>query len=117
MMITLIFSAGPSIADLANIPKAFLKDSDHSLYQLLLISFSLLSTWLVSIVYEFQYPEGILVYLIIAGFYLIFKYSLRLINNFSYLIYSKFRPNPFMPPMKLKKILHKRRRLGEYRGY
>jgi len=115
MMITLTFSAGPSIVDLANIPKAFLKNSDHSFYQLLLVSFSLLSTWLISIVYEFQYPEGMLVYLVIAGFYLIFKYSLRFINNFSYLIYSKFRPNHFMPPIKLRRILHKRRRLGEYR--
>ncbi|MHA2398537.1 MAG: hypothetical protein ACXADU_06575 [Promethearchaeota archaeon] len=115
MMITLLFSAGPSVADLANIPKAFLKDSDHSLYQLLLISFSLLSTWFVSIVYDFQYPEGILVYLVIAGFYLIFKFSFRFFNNFSYWIYSKFRPNPFMSSLKLRRILHKRRKLGEYK--
>lgn len=80
-MISLTLSAAPSFADLAIIPKAFQNDTNHSLYQILLIIFSVFTTWLLSVVYNLQFIHEIFFYLVIAGFYFTFKYSFKFTRN------------------------------------
>ena len=80
-MISLTLSAAPSFADLAIIPKAFQNDNNHSLYQILLIILSILTTWMIIFVFKIQFIHEIFIYLVIAGFYFTFKYSFKFTRN------------------------------------
>jgi len=89
LLISLVLSAGPSFSDLAIIPKAFSYDVNNSLYQILLIILSILTTWLIVFSFNIQFLHEIIIYLIIAGFYFVFKFGFRLTINVFYLIYEK----------------------------
>lgn len=88
-MISLVLSAAPSFADLALIPKAFQNNSRHSSYQILLLGFSILTTWLIFITYDIQLIHEIFIYLGIGGFYFVFKYGFKMIGYILYSINSR----------------------------
>ncbi|MFX1592331.1 MAG: hypothetical protein ACFFCL_06520 [Promethearchaeota archaeon] len=77
-MISLVLSAAPSFVDLGIILEAFRNDTHHSLYQILLISLSVLTTWIITFSCNIQFIHEIFIYLVIAGFYFIFKYGFKM---------------------------------------
>jgi len=89
LLVSLVLSAAPSFSDLAILPKAFSYDVDNSLYQILLIILSILTTWLTIFSFNIQFLHEIIIYLIIAGFYFVYKFGFRLTRNVFYLIYEK----------------------------
>ena len=89
LLISLVLSAAPSFSDLAILPKAFSYDVDNSLYQILLIILSILTTWLTIFSFNMQFLHEIIIYLIIAGFYFVYKFGFRLARNVFYSIYEK----------------------------
>ncbi|MFX1530214.1 MAG: hypothetical protein ACFFBC_03795 [Promethearchaeota archaeon] len=89
LLISLALSAAPSISDLKIIPKAFFYDVDNSLYQILLVILSILTTWLTIFAFNLQILHEIIIYLIITGFYFMYKFGLRLIRNVYYSILEK----------------------------
>lgn len=103
-MISLTLSAAPSFADLAIIPKAFQNDTNHSLCQILLIIFSVFTTWLLLVAYNLQFIHEIFIYLVIAGFYFTFKYGFKFTRNILHYFYQNSIENYRQP----KKIRFKR---------
>lgn len=103
-MISLVLSAAPSFADLKIIPNAFRNDTNHSFYQILLISFSIISTWIIILAYNLQFIHEIFIYFIIAGFYLAFKYVLKFTRD----ILQHFYQNSFENYSRPKKIKFKK---------
>ncbi|MFW9879655.1 MAG: hypothetical protein ACFFG0_41805, partial [Candidatus Thorarchaeota archaeon] len=89
LLISLVLSAAPSLSDLAIIPKAFAFDVDNSLYQIFLVILSILTTWITVFAFNVHFLHEIIIYLIIAGFYFIYKFGFRLTRNVFYLIYEK----------------------------
>jgi hypothetical protein len=81
IMISISLSAAPSFADFLVIPKAFLNDINHSMYQILLIVLSFLLTFITLTVFNLQGFHEFFVYLIVTGFYFGFKYGFRIIGN------------------------------------
>jgi len=80
-MISLVLSAAPSFEDLRMISQAFQTNSTKSYYQMLLIFFSILTTWLIVYLYSFQGFHEFFYYLIIAGFYFLYKYGFLITKN------------------------------------
>jgi len=103
-MISLVLSAAPSSTDLKIIPKAFLNDTNHSIYQVLLIFFSIIATWIIVLSYNLQFIHEIFIYIIIAGFYLAFKYVLKFTRD----IFQHFYQNSFENYSRPKKIRFKK---------
>ncbi|HEC37548.1 MAG TPA: hypothetical protein ENI29_04885 [bacterium] len=91
IMVSIVLSAAPSFADLAVIPKTFQNFPEHSLYQIFLLTISVLSTWMIVEGYNIQAFHEIVIYLIIATFYFGFKYGFKLIDRIYYSIQMKYR--------------------------
>jgi hypothetical protein len=84
IMISISLSAAPSFADFLIIPKTFLNDFNHSMYQVLLIVLSFLLTFTILTVFDLQGFHEIFVYLIVTGFYFGFKFGFRITGNLLY---------------------------------
>jgi len=84
VMISISLSAAPSFADFLMIPKAFLNNFNHSIYQVLLIVLSFLFTFTILTVFDLQNFHEFFVYLIVTGFYFGFKYGFRITVNLLY---------------------------------
>ncbi|MHA2283695.1 MAG: hypothetical protein ACXAC5_22870 [Promethearchaeota archaeon] len=84
VMISISLSAAPSFADFLMIPKVFLNDFNHSMYQVLLIALSFLLTITMLTVFDLQSFHEFFVYLIITGFYFGFKYGFQITGNLLY---------------------------------
>ena len=110
-MISLVLSAAPSSADLGIIPRTFQNDTNHSMYQILLILFSILTTWIITFAFSIQFVHEIFIYLVIAAVYFAFKYSLKLIKTIYQLVYRNHFENYRRP----KKIRFKRYRRRMYK--
>jgi len=108
LLTTLALSAAPSISDLKIIPKAFFYDVDNSLYQILLVLLSILTTWLTIFSFKFHFLHEIIVYLIITGFYFGYKFGFRLIRNVYYSIYEKKSNRSDKGYVQNKRILRRR---------
>ncbi|MHA1987821.1 MAG: hypothetical protein ACW98D_14390 [Promethearchaeota archaeon] len=78
IMTSIALSAAPSFADFSMIAKVFLNNFNHSIYQILLIILSLLLTFTIISVFNLQGFHEFFVYLIVTGFYFIFKYGFRI---------------------------------------
>jgi len=110
LLISLALGSAPSFQDLKVIPHAFSYDVVNSLYQILLISFSIGMTWIVVFAYNLHYLFELLIYLIIAGFYFMFKYGFQVTANLFYSLYER-RTNRFHGSiMENKRIFHRRRK-------
>ena len=109
IMISISLSAAPSFADFLIIPKTFLSNFNHSMYQILLIALSFLLTFTILIVFDLQSFHEFFVYLIVTGFYFGFKYGFqitvillyknrsiakKLSNRTNFRRYSRRRHNP-----------------------
>jgi hypothetical protein len=110
-MISLVLSAAPSFTDLKMIPKAFQNDTNHSYYQIFLIIISILTTWIIVFSFNFQFIHEIFIYLIIVGFYFIFKYGFKFVLRIIQLFYRNSTDNYHRP----KKIRIKRETRHHYK--
>ncbi|MFW9930232.1 MAG: hypothetical protein ACFFD1_12630, partial [Candidatus Thorarchaeota archaeon] len=86
MIVSLLIGGAPSPADMRYCYYGFVRSPAYSLYQVLLISISILTviffinySW-VLLPFEFMYY--ILQYLTIAGLYFVYKYFFRFVNQF-----------------------------------
>ena len=84
IMISITLSAAPSFADLAILPKTFLNDFYHSVYQILLIALSFLLTFMTLVIFDFHGFHEFFVYLIVTAFYFSFKFGLRITGRLLY---------------------------------
>jgi len=84
IMISISLSATPSFADFLIIPKAFLNNFNHSMYQVLLIVLSFLLTFTTLTVFNLLDFHEFFVYLIITVFYFGFKYGFQITGNLLY---------------------------------
>lgn len=103
VMISIALSAVPSLSDLAMIPKAFSNNTQHSLYQIFLVSLAILFTWLIESFVKYEFHEWH-IYLIITGFYFLIKYGFLLINHVAFLIYERKTHRPGLRNFQDKRI-------------
>lgn len=75
IMISIALAAAPSIADVVTIPKAFKNDIRYSMYQIFLLTLSLLLLFLLVKEFELLIFHEFLYYVIIMLFYYCFKYT------------------------------------------
>ncbi len=81
IMVSIVLAAAPSFADLTSIPRAFKNDPNYSLYQIFLLVISIITVWMIVIMYQISFFHEIVFYAVIMIFYYIFKYGLRGINE------------------------------------
>ena len=72
---SLFIGAAPSNPDFKNIPSAFQKDPSHSIYQISLVSFSILLNWIIISTYQITFWLDVYYYVTIAITYFLLKYS------------------------------------------
>ena len=75
IMVSIVLAAAPSAADILNIPGAFQEDPKYSCYQIFLLILSIISVWILSILYQITFFHEIVNYLLILVFYYGFKYG------------------------------------------
>jgi len=114
IMISISFSAAPSFADFLIIPKTFINNFNHSMYQVLLIILSFLLTFATLIIFNFQGFHELFVYLIVTGFYFGFKFGFRLTGNLLYK--NRFTGKTFSNRNKFKRY-SRRRHNPEKKGH
>jgi hypothetical protein len=78
---SLFIGAAPSNPDFKNIPVAFQKDPHHSIYQISLISLSILFICMIISVYQITFWLDVYYYVAIAITYFLLKYSLVGVNK------------------------------------
>lgn len=81
IILSIIFSAAPSSADLVCIPRAFRENPNYSAYQLFLLNLSILMVWCILPSFgDISFHEAI-IYLLIGVFYYLWKYGFKMINH------------------------------------
>ena len=55
IMVSIVLAAAPSAADLLNIPGAFQDNAKYSCYQIFLLSISIISVWILLILYQLTF--------------------------------------------------------------
>ncbi|MFX1501406.1 MAG: hypothetical protein ACFFDH_10640 [Promethearchaeota archaeon] len=98
--ISLILGAAPSNADFKNISFAIQERPSHSLYQLFLFFISGLLLWLFLLNTQIEFFLDVMYYLVIAGIYLLLKFS---ILGMKFLII-KIQSDDFRKPLKRKHL-------------
>ena len=78
--VSILMTLKPSQADLRWLSISFQNDSQHSLYQIFLVTISFLITWAVVGVYDIIFPVEYLYYFLIILFYVVLKYGFILIR-------------------------------------
>jgi len=89
IMFSIILAAAPSIADIANIPKAFTNDICYSMYQIFLLILSIILLLVLVAEYNLSYFHEIVHYILIMVFYYFFKYSFRGFVKLTHIIHLK----------------------------
>ncbi len=82
IMVSLVLSAAPSLADLLAIFGSFQFDWRHSLYQICLLLLSIWTVWFGVIYFQFEVFHEILTYFFILVGYHVYKYGFRGIKAF-----------------------------------
>jgi hypothetical protein len=77
IMVSLVLSAAPSLADLFVIFGSFQFDWRHSLYQICLLLSSILTVWFGVIYFQFEVFHEILTYVLILLGYHVYKYGFK----------------------------------------
>ena len=77
VMVSIVLAAAPSAADILNIPKAFQENTKYSCYQIFLLVISIISVWILYILYQVTFFHEIVNYLFIMIFYYGFKYGFK----------------------------------------
>ncbi len=92
-ILSILFSAAPSSADLKCIPIAFGENIEHSIFQIFLLLLSIFTTWSLSVQYNLIFSHELIYYLLIAFFYYGFKYGFKgihlIYNSYSNLHYKQ----------------------------
>ena len=109
LMISLVISAGPSISDITMIPKAFSYDTQNSLYQVFLVTLSILATWLIEFSSKYLFHEWH-IYLIIISFYFVYKFGFQLVKYIFYSLYEMRTKRIDIRNFQNQKIVHRRRK-------
>ena len=87
--LSILFAANPSSPDFRNLPWAFKQDIMHSLYQILLVTLSVLILWGFLVISRIYFTLDFYYYLAIAGIYFVLKYSVIGIHVFNQKIRSR----------------------------
>ncbi len=82
IMVSLVLSATPSLADLLAIFGSFQFDWRHSLYQICLLLLSIWTVWLSVTYFQFEVFHEILTYFLILAGYYAYKYGFRGLKAF-----------------------------------
>ncbi len=82
VMVSLVLSAAPSLADLLAIFSSFQFDWRHSLYQICLLLLSIWTVWFGVIYFQFEVFHEILTYFFILVGYHAYKYGFRGLKAF-----------------------------------
>jgi hypothetical protein len=97
LIVSLFIGSAPSSADLRNCYKGFTRSPSYSLYQLFLLAFSVLTTFvllrMIHLRLPFDFFTFVSQYVIVALFYFVYKYSFRGINNLIHKSYNNNRVN------------------------
>lgn len=80
IILSIMFSAAPSSADLAYIPRAFRDNPKYSTYQILLLLLSILLVWLIIPFLKLPFIHETIIYLFIMVFYYLWKYRFKLVS-------------------------------------
>lgn len=80
IVLSIMFSAAPSSADILCIPRAFRDNPSYSVYQILLLFFSILLVWLLIPFLEFLTIHETILYLSIMLFYYLLKYGFKAVG-------------------------------------
>ncbi len=80
IVLSIIFSAAPSSADLLCVPRAFRVNPKYSTYQIFLLCLSILMVWWIAPFFGSATPHEAIIYLLIGAFYYLWKYGFKLIN-------------------------------------
>ena len=81
IILSIIFSAAPSSADLACIPRAFSANPKYSTYQIFLIFLSIFVVWWILPFFGQATLHEAIIYLLIGVFYYLWKYGFKIINS------------------------------------
>lgn len=114
IMISISLSAAPSFADLAILPKTFINDLNHSMYQIVLITLSFLLTFTTLAIFNLHEFHEFFVYLIVTAFYFGFKYGLRITGH---LLYKNKYSRELLSNRKNFRRYARRRHNPEKKGY
>lgn len=82
VMVSLVLSATPSLADLLAILGSFQFDWRHSLYQICLLLLSIWTVWFGVLYFQFEVFHEILTYFLILVGYHVYKYGFRGLKAF-----------------------------------
>ena len=80
IILSIMFSAAPSSADLKCIPRVFSENPKYSAYQIFLLLLSILLVWFVVSFFQLYSLHEIIIYLLIMLFYYFWKYGVKMIN-------------------------------------
>jgi len=80
IILSIIFSAAPSSADLLCIPRAFRVNPKYSAYQIFLLCLSILVVWWILPFFGSVTPHEAIIYLLLGVFYYLWKYGFKIIN-------------------------------------
>lgn len=80
IVLSIMFSAAPSSADILCIPRAFRDNPSYSVYQILLLFLSILLVWLLIPFLEFLTIHETILYLSIMLFYYLLKYGFKAVG-------------------------------------
>ena len=81
LILSIIFSAGPSSTDLACIPRAFRENPEYSFYQILLLFLSILMVWWIIPFFGQGTVHEAIIYILIGIFYYLWKYGFKVIRH------------------------------------
>lgn len=80
MALSVLIASTPSPQDFHLIKQGFSHDPRHAIYQLFILTVSILLSWGVVILFNIVFPIEFLYYFIIIGWYITLKYSLLLLR-------------------------------------
>jgi hypothetical protein len=114
IMVSLVLSAAPSLADLFAIFSSFQFDWRHSLYQICLLLLSIWTVWFGVTYFQFEVFHEILTYFLILVGYHIYKYGFRGIKAFVQRFLGK-RSSTGSDRMSIKKLTRRRVKPANHR--
>ena len=78
-MASIMLAASPSFADVRVVSESFNNDISYSMYQIFLLSLSIICVWVFSL--SIMIIHEIILYLLIFAFYVVFKYSIKIVQS------------------------------------
>ena len=114
IMVSLVLSAAPSLADLLAIFGSFQFDWRHSLYQICLLLLSIWTVWFGVTYFQFEVFHEILTYLLILAGYYVYKYGFRGLRTYVQRLLGK-RSSTGSETENIKKLTRRRVKPAKHR--